>query len=90
MDAYLLNALHVGYFFILLSSAVLLKINFLKITLSGVTIRVSNSLDPDQARRFSRPDLVPNSLQRLSAGDSSRQRVIVTVVFEKINCLQDT
>ena len=31
------------------------------------TIRVSNSLDPDQARRFVGPDLGPNCLQRLSA-----------------------
>ena len=31
-----------------------------------VSIRVSNSLDPDQARRFVRPDLGPNILQRLS------------------------
>ena len=31
------------------------------------TIRVSNSLDPDQARHFVGPDLGPNSLQRLSA-----------------------
>ena len=39
------------------------------------TIRVSNSLDPDQARRFVRPDLGPNCLQRLSADDTSRQIV---------------
>ena len=36
------------------------------------TIRVSNSLDPDQARRFVRPDLGPNCLQRLSADNRSR------------------
>ena len=39
------------------------------------TIRVSSSLDPDQARRKRRPDLGPNCLQRLSADDNSRQRV---------------
>ena len=33
------------------------------------TIRVSNSLDPDQARRFVGHDLGPNCLQRLSADD---------------------
>ena len=33
----------------------------------GNTIRVSNGLDPDQARRFVGPDLDPNSLQILSA-----------------------
>ena len=32
------------------------------------TIRVSNSLDPDQARLLVRPDLDPNSLQRLTEG----------------------
>ena len=30
-------------------------------------IRVSNSLDPDQARHFVRPNLGPNCLQKLSA-----------------------
>ena len=31
------------------------------------TIRVSNSLDPDQAGYFVKPDLGPNCLQRSSA-----------------------
>ena len=35
------------------------------------TIGVSNSLDPDQARHFVPPDLVPNCLQQLSADGSS-------------------
>ena len=35
------------------------------------TIRVSNSLDPDQDRRYVGPDLGPNCLQRLSAVDKS-------------------
>ena len=39
------------------------------------TIRVSNSLDPDQARHFVGPDLGPNCFQRLSANDTSRQKV---------------
>ena len=39
------------------------------------TIRVSNSLDPDQARRFVGSDLGPNCLQKLIADDTSRQRV---------------
>ena len=34
-------------------------------------IRVSNSLDPDQDRRFVSPDLGPNCLQRLSADNKS-------------------
>ena len=33
------------------------------------TIRVSNSLNPDQARHFVGPDLGPNCLQRLPADD---------------------
>ena len=36
---------------------------------------MSNSLDPDQARRFVGPDLGPNCLPRLSADDTGRQRV---------------
>ena len=36
------------------------------------TIRVSNSLDPDQDRHNVGPDLGPNCLQRLSADDKSR------------------
>ena len=35
---------------------------------------MSNSLDPDQARRFVGPDLGPNCLPRLSADDTDRQR----------------
>ena len=37
---------------------------------------MSNSLDPDQARHFVGPDLDPNCLRRLSADDTSRQRVL--------------
>ena len=37
-------------------------------------IRVSNSLDPDQARLFVGPDLGPNCLHKLSAEDTDRQR----------------
>ena len=33
------------------------------------TIRVSNILDPDQAKHFVVPDLGPNILQRLTADD---------------------
>ena len=36
------------------------------------TIRVSNSLDPDQAGHFVRPDLAPNCLQRLSLDNKNR------------------
>ena len=41
------------------------------------TIRVSNSLDSDQARLFVGPDLGPNCLQMLSVDNTSRQRVEV-------------
>ena len=36
---------------------------------------MSNNLDPDKARHFVGPDLGPNCLQRLSADDTSRQKV---------------
>ena len=36
---------------------------------------MSNSLDPDQARRIVGPDLGPNCLPRLSADVTGRQRV---------------
>ena len=36
------------------------------------TIRVSNSLDPDQARHIVGPDLGTDCLQKLSADDTSR------------------
>ena len=36
---------------------------------------MSNSSDPDQARRIVGPDLGPNCLPRLSADDTGRQRV---------------
>ena len=37
---------------------------------------MSNSLDPDQARCVVGPDMSPNCLQRLSADNTSCQRVI--------------
>ena len=39
--------------------------------------RMSNSLNPDKARRFVGPHLDPNCLQMISADSSSRQRVFV-------------
>ena len=36
---------------------------------------MSNSLDPDQARRIVGPDLGPNCLPKVSADDTGRQRV---------------
>ena len=48
-----------------LLSANFFKIIFLK-TFSRNTIRMSNSLDPDQAQHFVGPDLDPNCLQSLT------------------------
>ena len=48
------------------------KSSFTKNSFSN-TIRVSNSLDPDQARHIVWPDLGPNCLQCLSADNTSRQ-----------------
>ena len=38
-------------------------------------MRVSNSLNPDQARRFVGLGLVSSCLQKLSADDTGRQRI---------------
>ena len=40
-----------------------------------ITIGVSNSFDPDQARQFIGPDLSANCLENLSADDSGSQGV---------------
>ena len=37
------------------------------------TIRVSNSLEPDQAQPYVGPDLGPNCLQRLSKDDRDKE-----------------
>ena len=61
------------------------------------TIKVSNSLDPDQAWNIVTSDLGPTCLQRLSVANTSRQRVnaiwnmlmtakIVTMVFQRLMC----
>ena len=49
------------------------------------TIRMSNSLDPGQAQHFVGPDLGATYLQRLSADDTSGQRVKAGMVFGKVN-----
>ena len=49
------------------------------------TIRVSNSLDPDQARHFVRPDLGPNCLQRLSADNKMSGWICVQTVHKVIS-----
>ena len=49
---------------------------------------MSNSLDPDKARHYVRPDLGPNCFQRLSADNTSGQRV--RRGFRKVNLLGAT
>ena len=61
------------YFDQLLDLPILLLLFTLRIVNFFNTIRVSNSLDPDQARRFVGPDLGPNCLQRLSADMASKE-----------------
>ena len=48
------------------------------------TIRVSNSLDPDQARHYVGPDLGPNFLQRLSADDTSMHVKLMELIISLI------
>ena len=55
-----------------LLSADIFKINVFEHFFREYSIRLSNSLDPDQARHFVGPDLGPNCLQKLSADDISR------------------
>ena len=43
-------------------------------------IKESNSLNPNQARNFVVPDLDPKCLQRLTADETSRQRVNTKLV----------
>ena len=62
-----------------LRSADFFRIIFFENSLRN-TIRVSNSLDPDQALHSVGPDLGPNCLQNLSADDTSRQKVIVKMI----------
>ena len=57
-----------------LSSAEFFKINLFLKNYFRNTIRVSNSLDPDQARHIVGPGLGPNCLQRLSADDTRKHR----------------
>ena len=54
------------------------KINFFE-KLFQEHLRVSNSLDTDQARHLVGPDLGPNCLQRILTDDTSRQRVKISV-----------
>ena len=58
-------------FHVFLSSAdIFQNLLFLKNSFRD-TIRLSNSLDSDQARHYVGPDLGPNCLQKLSADDTS-------------------
>ena len=59
ITAYTLNSLPTCFFCCLL------------IFFEKYTIRVSNSLDPDQTQQNFGPDLGPNSLQKLSADDTT-------------------
>ena len=57
---------------LLLSSADIVSKSIFSKNSSRNTIRISNSLDPDQDRQNVCPDLGPNCLQKLSADDKSR------------------
>ena len=54
-------------------------------------IRASNSLDPDPAQHFVRPDLDPNCLQRLSTDDTSKKRFFCHLLIDlKINFFENS
>ena len=60
---------HAAYYITFTNGAILIVFYdmSLMIRMTSGYIRVSNRLDPDQARQIVRPDLDPNCLQRLSA-----------------------
>ena len=52
------------------------------------TIRVSNSLDPDQARQNVGPDMGPNCLQKLSADDNKiTLNIAMCIAMRGIQCV---
>ena len=63
-----------GNFAFFLSSVVFFKSTFSKNSFRN-TIRVTDNLDADQARPIVGLGLLPNCLQKLSADDTSSQRV---------------
>ena len=73
------NVLHVGLFFIFffVVCRYLSKLTFPKKSFNNI-IRVSNSLDPDQAQSFVRLDLGPKCLQSSSADYKIRRKEIVS------------
>ena len=66
------NTLHAGKFFMVFVVCCFRSKLFFSKNSFRITIRVANSLDPDQARHFVGPDLDPNCLQRTSADDTGR------------------
>ena len=48
---------------------------------------MSNSLDPDQARHFVRPDLGPNCLQRLSADNELLLQMYTNILTNNANSI---
>ena len=67
-------------FFVVFGFFFFFKLTFSK-NISRNTIRVSNSLDPDQARRFVGPYIGPNTLQRLSAEDKNHHYITKTCLY---------
>ena len=51
--------------------------------LSFSKFSISNSFDPDLVRYFVRQDLVPDILQRLSAGDKNLQLALISTKIRK-------
>ena len=63
------------------------KSSFLKNSFKNC-MRVSNSLNSDQARHFVGPDLGPNCLRRFSVDATRRQRVYYVETFLKCQDLR--
>ena len=71
----MINSSHAGKIFIFFC-LLLILFNLNSKESSRNTLRMSNSLDRDQAQHFVGPDRGPNCLLMLSADGTSRQRVI--------------
>ena len=82
MDAYCLTLCMLGKYSCFLVSADFFQNHLFRKNPFSNTVRVSNSLDPDQARQFVRPVLGSNCLQMLVADDTSRHS---SVVLGKMN-----
>ena len=81
------NCWHFNSAYLVFLNAFLLSADFFLQKIPFGILSVSNSLDPHQARGFVGPDLGPNCLERLSADNTCRKIVNITVNVLKFRTL---